>query len=64
MSLLQDRNADGHVIGSPVILTEIVPQVLFFDVPEQLSVVGSQMAAHKRILSIVVIFYNLIWKHS
>lgn len=60
--LLQNGNADGHIIGSLEVLSIIVLEVFLLDVHEELSIKGTKVAGHKWIFSVGVALDDRGWK--
>lgn len=64
MRLLEDRNADSHVIRCAQVLAIIVLQVFLLYIKEELSVKGTQVASHEGVLTVSVATYDFFREGS
>ena len=55
MCLLENGNADSHIVGRSYVLSILVFEVFFLDVPEQFGVECSEVACYKRVSAVRVI---------
>jgi len=54
VALLEDGDADGHVVGSFEVLPVLVLQVALFDVSEELGVECAEVTGHEGVVAVVV----------
>jgi hypothetical protein len=59
MGLLEDGNANGHIVGSLEILAVLVLQVPLLDIHEKLGVEGPQVTRHEGIAAVSVLLDSL-----